>query len=313
MNAVDQYVANEFFKKRILLFDGYSFEQFFTEIMVLCYPDFKQVKPQGRLGDKSCDGFSLKEGLYCQVYAPEDLSKNDEESAKKLEHDFTNLVAYWQSKGFIIRQFRYVINDKYKGAGPTTHTRIQSICQKYPQIDIKLWTASNVEELFETLTPTDKNRVIGFVPTPSIALCENSALNEVTCHLMTVQQSPTISSIPMSLNMVHKIQFNHLNTDAENFLRYGLMHYGQVEDFFNNNNFGQREILREKFNGLYCEAQQEIPDADNHPNEVFIYIYEKACPTPLTTANDIAVRALMAYYFEACDIFKIPEQDDTTV
>ena len=35
MNAVDQYVANEFFKKRILLFDGYSFEQFFTEIMVL--------------------------------------------------------------------------------------------------------------------------------------------------------------------------------------------------------------------------------------------------------------------------------------
>ena len=307
MNVADRYIANKLFREKLLLSDGNAYEQLFTEIMTLRYSDFKQVKPQGRYGDMACDGYSLAEGLFCQVYAPEDLSKNDDECEKKLEHDFNRQFEWWTSQGFTIQKFRYVINDKYKSVGPITHARIQSLRLQHPEMDIQIWTAVDVERLFDELSSTDKEHIIGFVPTPSAALCEIAALNDVTNHLISIHITPSMETIPMSVNMENKIRFNHLGADAERFLHNGLAYSGLVEEFFDNNNFEQREILRGKFNGLYQEALQAIPDEENNSDEVFAYIYKKACPDPLTDPIDTAVRALMAYYFEACDIFKIPE------
>lgn len=307
MDDKEQYIAYTIFKSKVVLADGNSFEQLFTELMVRRYSDFKQVKPQGQIGDKSCDGMSLAEGLYCQVYAPEDISKNDEESAKKFEHDFTNLLSYWEGEGFVIRKFRYVVNDKGKGVGPTTHARIQAERLKHLDIDIQLWTTSDIERFFSELSSESIMQIIGFVPIPSAAFCENAALNEVVSHLMTIEKPPLIPTLSINPDTERKIQFNHLNADIERFLNNGLIHAGQVEEFFNNNNFGQREILRDKFSGLYNEAMETVPDAENHPNEVFLYIYQKASPTPLKSPTQIAVQALMSYYFETCDIFKKPE------
>ena len=307
MDDKDKYIAYILFKSKVLLADGSSFEQLFTELMVRRYPDFKQVKPQGPIGDKSCDGYSLAEGIYCQVYAPEDLSKKEKEGADKFEHDFTHLLSYWRGKGFVIRNFRYVVNEKEKGVWPTIHACIHEERLKHPDIDIQLWTTSDIERFFSELSSENKMQIIGIVPIPSGAICENAALNDVVCHMTKMEQPPLIPTLSITPDTERKIQFNHLNADIERFLNNGLIHAGQVEDFFDNNNFGQREILRDKFSGLYNEAMETVPDAENHPNEVFLYIYQKACPMPLTNPTQTAVQALMSFYFETCDIFKKPE------
>lgn len=307
MTIQDSLLVKKNFLTKIILSDGNTFEQLFTQLMSQVYPDFKQVKPQGRIGDRSCDGFSETKELYCQVYAPEDLSKNDNNSVQKLDHDFMGLLNYWPQNGFKVSHFRYVINDKTKGIYPSTHALIQKLKLKYPNIDIAIWDNSDLESMFATLTDESKYAVIDMVPVASSSYCEHEALNDVVKHLMNITVCPSIELIPLKLDTQEKIKFNGLTDVVKHFLENALVHSGQVDDFFNNNNFEQRELLREKFSGLYKEAITEAINTDKTPDDIFVEIYQKACPENMKEYQNTAVRALMAYYFESCDIFKAPE------
>ncbi|MBW5381709.1 hypothetical protein, partial [Brachyspira hampsonii] len=59
------------FRQRLLFSSGQEFENLFTTLMYLLYPnDFQQVKPQGRYGDGGNDGYIKGQGIYFQVYSP---------------------------------------------------------------------------------------------------------------------------------------------------------------------------------------------------------------------------------------------------
>lgn len=307
MTIQESFVTRKAFLNKVLLSDGNTFEQLFTQLMTQAYPDFTQVEPQGRIGDRSCDGFSESAKLYCQVYAPKDLSNTDKECAEKLEHDFKGLLAFWPQQGFDVSHFRFVINDKTKGVYAMALARIQQLKRDNPTIDIQIWKYSDLENIFANLSEESKFLVIDMVPISYPTYCEHEALNDVVKHLVTITISPSLEIIPMNLDTQKKIKFNGLTNVVKHFLENALGHSGQVDDFFNNHNFEQRELLREKFSGLYKETVDEAINTDKTPDDIFVEIYQKACPKNMTAPQDMAVRALMAYYFESCDIFKAPE------
>ena len=313
MNTNDEYIMRKLFQLKLLLSDGNTFEQVFTFLMKFIYPDFQQVKPQGKYGDRKCDGYSAQEHLFCQVYAPENIEGNEKKALDKLEDDFKGLLNYWTSKGFIVDKFRYVVNDKYKGVYPTLHAHINAMQLQYPNINLALWTSGDMERFFRELGDEAKTDLINYVPMPSDFLFDNNALSGVVEHLCQVQIDPRIETIPLHVNTTEKIRINNLSDEISSFLISSLQYWGYVDEYFNNNNYEQRELLREKFSGLYLEGMNMILEAENNPDVLFVYIYKKACPDNLTIMMDISVRALMAYYFEACDIFKIPEQNDSAV
>ncbi len=313
MIVVDRYILQKLFKLKVLLSDGGAFEQLFTHLMKYVYPDFQQVKPQGRYGDRKCDGYTAQERLFFQVYAPEEIEGNEQKTLKKLEEDFKGLMAYWSTNGFVVEKFRYVVNDKYKGVYPTLLNHINAMQLQFPAVQMGLWTSGDIDREFARIEEVDKMDILNYVPIPSDIQFDNVALADVVEHLYHVQINPRIETIPLHINTREKIRINNLSDEIASFLTSSLQYSGYIDDFFDNNNFEQRELLREKFNGLYLEGLNEIPDAEDHPDELFVYIYKRACPEDLNIMTELVVRALMAYYFEACDIFKAPEQNDTTL
>ena len=102
------------FKIAVLQANATQFEILFSKVKNYVHPDFAQVKPHGNIGDRGNDGWLPSSGTYFQVYAPEELSTNNEKAQTKVKDDFNKLKAYW-STITPIRNFYYVLNDKFQG------------------------------------------------------------------------------------------------------------------------------------------------------------------------------------------------------
>ncbi|EAM4782516.1 hypothetical protein C8470_23630, partial [Salmonella enterica] len=74
MDDISLSIARNMFHLQVYESDGVRFEDLFSKIMYYKSPDFQQVKPYGNIGDRKNDGFIKGQGVYYQVYAPEDAS-----------------------------------------------------------------------------------------------------------------------------------------------------------------------------------------------------------------------------------------------
>jgi hypothetical protein len=119
--------ARNAFRIKVYSFDGQAYEDLFVQVMQYKNPAFRPVKPQGRFGDRKNDGFDPKRGVYYQVFAPEDLRKNPAAAVKKAKRDFDGLRRAWKH----IREFYFVINDKYRGVYPEIEAALAEIKAKH--------------------------------------------------------------------------------------------------------------------------------------------------------------------------------------
>lgn len=308
MNSNERNIARLLFRSKIQGADGSAFEQLFSSLMELSQADFIQVRPQGQHGDKKNDGFIPSTGTFFQCYGPEDISTKDATAKKKLETDFNGLMEFWPSQGFNVKNFYYVVNDKFHNVGPLTIAAIHQLNQSVPEVNIQIMMAKDLDKIFMSLSDEDKIAIIGFIPQISFEHFEYHAMSEVITHIMNYEVSPYPPTIPTNPDLIKKIEFNNLSEATGQFLKSNLVYINAIDDYFEINNDFQKEELRDKFNGLYIQAIREL--GEDAPDDIFWFIYQKVLPTgQFSTATSTAVFTLMAYYFETCDIFKIPEDD----
>lgn len=309
MNNAEQYIAKIIFRNRILDYKGQKFEDFFVSIMTKSNSDFQPVKAHGNIGDKKNDGFFQALGEYYQVFAPEDITKyktiND--AAKKLKTDFEGLYKYWNNI-CPIKKYFFVINDRYEGISPTILKAITELKANplYAGISINIFSAKDLEKIFDQLTIYEKQDIVGFVPEEISSVVEYDALSEAVSYLLT---TPITKVSPDSLvvpDFDGKISFNNLSAIVSHHLVTGSYQEGLLTTYFNENP-GVKEILQRRFHALYEEAKVNIPDTnENFEDSRFYYILEHAC-CKKTIPIQTSVLVLMAYYFSSCDIFEEPK------
>jgi hypothetical protein len=304
MNKNTRYIARLIFQNHVYSCDGAAFENFFTQVMQCHNPNFRQVKPQGQYGDRKNDGFDHTAGTYYQVYAPEDIRTREKEAIDKLVTDFGGLYSYWQDIT-PIKNFFYVVNDKYKGVYPTLYAELQNIRNQYPDISVHLLLSKDLEDIFLSLNENDIIDIIGIIPSPDDITVEYGIMREVVDYLLKVPTDPQQEMIPLNPDFGEKISFNSLSENVASFLKGHRINEYVINDFFElNSNFTKNE-LRNVFNGLYNEALNVIPDIEGKNDQVFVYIYTKSYSRH-SVAIDAVIFTLMAYYFEYCDIFEVP-------
>lgn len=304
MTREEKLIAIHLFQNRVLKANGNSFEELFTLVMQSANPSFIQVKPQGSLGDKKNDGFNPTTGIYYQVYAPEDLSTTEDKAIKKLYTDFNGLKNYWPAIGYPVKEFYYVVNDKYQGVGPGLLKNIKELQKANPNIIIGLFKNNDLQNVFENLNETKITEIIGFVPSADISMLEMDVLHNVIEHIMNTEVDSALPTIPNNPNFNKKIEFNGLSSEIASMMRTALINATSIDDYFANNNNFLRDELRNRFNGLYLSAKK----SNSEPDQIFAEVYALSCPQKATQAHTTAVMTLMAYYFECCDIFETPEQ-----
>ena len=169
MTREEKYLGRIILKNKFYEADKQSYEDLFTKIMQNQDSNFRQVKPQGRLGDGKCDGFNEKTGEYYQVYAPEELHGNEATLLSKMDSSIIGLLDFWKERNFEVKKFNYVVKDDYRNVYPLIYTNAKVIAKKH-KIDCEIITCKDVEDVFIKLSDENIYNVIGLIPDPLIML-----------------------------------------------------------------------------------------------------------------------------------------------
>jgi hypothetical protein len=274
--------------------------------------DFVSVKPQGTFGDRKNDGYDRKLGSYYQVFAPEDLTLKAQKAVEKLKDDFSGLMEYWNTIT-PVSEFHFVLNDKYKGSFPTIESDLADIKKDHELRECGSFLAKHLEERLFVLNDDQIVAVVGFILDPSnIQLLDYSILSEVIFHIMQYKGELEPTLLLSAPNFDEKIKFNGLSIHTANLLQAGAYQVGSLENYFSlNSNFAKQE-LRDTLNGIYLNSLTKHFDTSTGMNASdlrFFDILNTAAPNQ-TQAVQNATLILMAYFFEACDIFEDPKSGD---
>lgn len=310
LTANEKAQTRDKFKVLVYTYDKQKFEDLFCDIMEARYSDFQRIKPQGAYGDRKNDGFIPSQGVYYQVYAPESLPSKEKDALDKLEADFNGLLKYWNNKGTIVKEFYYLVNDKYKGNYPTLNKAISDLNAKYPAIKIELKRCKSLEKEVLQLERDEIISILNTLHYTDDALMEIniSDLTLIVNHILDSPPSQSNSKIPKNINFDKKITFNNLPEYIAVQLNQGYYQTHVIEEYFVINGAFTKSSIQKKLNEWYLEGKKIIDNTlDGKSSMIYEFIIDKIIPKEKRTIATIsAVQVLMAYYFEHCDIFEEP-------
>ncbi len=253
-------------------------------------------RPWGNVGDRKNDGFLTSERRLFQCYAPNEMTAAA--ASAKIEEDFTEAIPHW---GQHFDKWSLVHNAP-DGLPPHVHTKILELAATHANISIEPWGLEELRLVFRRLELADLESWFGFVPAgvqeaqlgfEDIRL----VLEEIQARSLPPDQVPAVVQ-------PGKIKANSLSDDVATLLWAGSSRAFLVKDFFDSwhdETYGER--LQKSFRDKYLELKQQIPAL--HPNSIFDELHAWAGgPSRTSAAREMAVLAVLAYFFDSCDIFE---------
>jgi hypothetical protein len=321
MDVQQKLDVRKAFKLRVHESNGNAFEDLFCDVMRASNKNFKKVKPQGRIGDRKNDGFIQSEGKYYQVYAPQSSTGNPTAATSKLEKDLDGLIAFWGNEhNYEIRHFYFVFNDKYHGAYPEVYTKLNSLKSKYNLEVCDVFLSSELEDIFMGLPEDSIAAICGYYPkSEDIGFIDNSIIAEIVGYVSSNYSGLSTPSTNEPPDFYKKIHFNKLGKNTAMHLNIGAYQVGYVEDYFRTNSKFSRQQSRDSLNKMYHHhldtnnAKVAIATGISESDIVFKNMVDEMLPKSLSNMQrrdyERNVIAVMAFFFEACDIFEEPPID----
>ncbi|MGE3809748.1 MAG: ABC-three component system protein [Gemmataceae bacterium] len=283
------------FKIAFLTAKGEAFQTFFSKLMSLAHKgDFLPSRPWGNQGDRKNDGFLRSQRCLYQVYAP--LEMTAAEAQKKIQEDFDGAIEHWGT------QFdRWVfVHNAHDGLPPHVIDLMLTLEQAY---GVRLESCSLEELLVEFRGLSDDDKASWFGPAPTDAMVAKLGfedLQPVLDRLAAQTEPPDVEVLAVPMG---KIEANALTQAEETILRSGMRKAPLVAQFlakWHDETLGER--LAEAFRNEYARLKR-----DNRASEIFGELQSWAGGSHLgSPEHQVAVWAIMAYFFERCDIFEAP-------
>jgi hypothetical protein len=278
---------------------GEAFQDLFSSSMEKRYPgDFVRVRPWGSAGDRKNDGYLKSKRTLFQCYAPNDLTAAD--CIAKIDEDFFGALPYWE-KHFDIWIF---VHNSRAGLGPQVTERLLELGNTQAPVKLSHW---GFEELrLEVMQLPEEALASLLGPAPSREGMINLGLADLAPVLdqvgrLTATSDPDLRPVPPD-----KLQRNMLSDAVAVLLKAGMTRADLVRRYFTNQPLLQDQ-LAESFRAQYVQLRRK----NIAPDEIFSALQRFAggnvIPTP-TVQN--AVLAVLAFFFEECDVFERP--DETT-
>jgi len=271
--------------------------------MSKAYPDFISIKPQGSLGDKKNDGYRKEIGRYYQVYAPEEPGENEAHAIKKAERDFLGLLDYWQGI-HPIREYFFVLNDKYQGSFPTIEKTLEDIKRTHKLASSGVFLVKHLEDLLFSLDDDVIQAIIGFIPNAdNIGMIDYLSLREVIEYLLK-KRKPLVATPSLAVpEFDEKILFNGLSNRVKALLDNSIYQIGLLDEYFYKNGAAIKQELRDRLSEKYQNASNldfgNVPQGVTRGDLMFFHILDELIP-PDNRSQSIeeATLVLMAKYFD---------------
>lgn len=288
-----------FMKKR-----GEEFQDFFSSIMEKAHPaDFQRVRPWGRLGDRKNDGYLLSERTLFQVYAPNELEAA--KTIQKIEEDFAEALPYWRGH---FSTWIFVHNSQ-EGLGPEVTKKLLDLGRLHPHLKIRSWGFEELRQRVFRLSEPDLASLLGpaFGPAPTSRGMDYLGIPDLRPVLEQIPRLPPPTEADLRPVPPDKLQLNLLSDHVATLLKAGMRRSPLIRRYFDaRSDPTDRDAIAQAFRVKY----EELRKGPLAPDEVFVALQKYVDAAPVVPAHrQEAVLAVLAYFFEECDIFERTQQE----
>jgi hypothetical protein len=278
---------------------GDAFEDYFHRLMTARYPDFVQVRTHGNIGDLGADGLRLHSGRLYACYGPEtfDASK----VGGKFSSDLAKALAKRPGE---FKAFVFVYNDA-RGLHPEVTRLLAQARNRHPGLEFEpMGPPHLLRKLFE-LVRADIEDLLR-APIPVQDLVYGIGLDDLAPllqHLMEHRRRAHGQAAAREISGL-KMDYNRLGEDDREMLRQGMRHTHLIEQYYQGLvDVTERDEVAADFNAYYRDIAGQYREPDDVVVELQKYV---AGNQRGTSAMELALWAVLAYFFETCDIFEEP-------
>lgn len=296
MNLQDAYYEQKF-ENAFLRAKGDEFQTFFERLMALAHKaDFMACRPWGNIGDRKNDGFLKSERRLFQVYAPNEMEAT--KAIAKITEDFEGAKIHW-GKHFDKWAFVHNATD---GIPPHVQSLLLNLEKNNTGIILDPWGLEELRLVFRRLSAEDLASWLGHAPTEETKARLGFKDIQVVLESLAGKAVPsgtTVKAVPPG-----KIEANDLSVSVATLIKGGMTKAPLVSDFLD---AWHDETLGERLAASFRKEYERLRGT-MHPNLIFDELQAWVGGNQLGPAeHQMAVLAVLAYYFERCDIFEEPK------
>jgi hypothetical protein len=275
---------------------GTAFQDWFVRLAGHAFgADFEEVRPYGPYGDLKCDGRRVSTKSIFQCYAPD--SMREAELIAKVDEDFHGARAHWNAD---MAEWVFVHNDG-RGLPPNAVRHIDGLRLAHAPLTIETWSEPELLKLAMELELGALQALFGLAA--SIAIVDRLVLADLVPIIEALQrQDPNAGDPPPTPPSPKKLEQNALSEESGVLLRMGRRKSGLVATFFRKSprpDVGER--IAEAFRMRYAELKALGLPADT----IFKHLQDYAGMNGEPKRQGAAL-AVLAYFFDNCDIFEDP-------
>lgn len=301
MESVEQAFCEARFLSLYLQSKADEFQDLFCRIMALRYPgDFMRFRPWGPRGDQKNDGYLPSQRTLFQVYAPNEMEES--ETIQKINKDFEGALPYWE-KYFDKWVF---VHNSLNGLGPNQGRALLELHEKYPHIQIADWGYEALLNELLQLDDTSLVSILGPGRAPANFHMSQIRYEHIKFVLHSISQQPPDIDQDLRPVPLEKLSTNNLSDRAVVLLNAGMTRAQLVENFFRD--YIIDPTLGEGLATTFRQWYAELRDEKKSPDEIFLILHARVGGGSYSTPElEGAALAVLAYYFEKCDIFERPD------
>lgn len=288
-------------RNRYLEATAFAFQDFVVDILERRHPgDFDRVRPTGNIGDRKCDGRIRSSSTIIACYGPRQMVPT--EVVRKIKSDFAGALKQWPD----MKGWRFVHNDR-DGLGPDVVKALDGLQADHPEVKIEVWGFNELKQEALRLSESDLIELYGYPPggTEQVTIASLIPVIEHVGRLAT-PAATAVRAVPPN-----KVAYNELSDDVQALLGIGMRKVDVVRKYFD-------EYHDPKLGDEVAEAlrrhYEEYRERGLSPDEIFGELQSIASGSSglhQGAAHQNAVYAVLAFYFEECDVFEEPPEDWT--
>lgn len=280
---------------------GDAFQTFFHDLMTCSCPSFVDVRTHGKLGDLSSDGLSLYDRRLFACYAPEtpDASK----TISKFKGDVTGALAKRSGQ---FDTFVFVHNDT-RGTHPEISAALADARNAHSGLRFEVMGARHLRDIIGRLSRDQVEDLLGsplpLQHTVTVGLAEmEELLAELSMAGITLDEAAPVEAVS-----IHKLQFSELTPDSQAEIRDAMRHSPMIDDYYARRiDVTERDEVAARFNREYRDAIA----SDVEPEDTLLRLREFLAGSRVQSGPMYrAQTAVLAYFFQRCDIFENPPAD----
>jgi hypothetical protein len=296
MDELQRSIYVERFRLAFHTKKGSAFQDWFTLLAGHAFgADFEEVRPYGRYGDLKCDGRRISSGSVFQCYAPDVMKEAD--LITKVDEDFHGALAHWSGN---MQEWVFVHNDG-RGLPPNAVQRLDELRQTHAPLQIATWSEPELFDLAMNLDLPALQALLG--PAASIAIVDRLVMSDLVPIIEALQrQEPHPSDPPLTPPSQDKLERNALSEESGLLLLMGRRKSALVDTFFRKS---PRPDLGERIAEAFRLRYAELKALDLPADTIFKHLQDHAGFNGEPKRQGAAL-AVLAYFFDSCDIFEDP-------